>query len=802
MLRNYFIIAARHLTRHKLFSSINILCLSIGITFCLLIGVYVLNEKNVNSTIKDADNQYVIKSRWKKENLGLDITSIAPLAKAMKQAYPGLVDGYYRFNPVTNIVSAGDKHFQEEISIGDTTLVSLYGFPLLYGDEKKAFKDNSSAVITEQLAQKLFGRTDVINETITINTTTGTKQDYAVSAVLKKLPYNSVTNFIKGEGYSIFLPSEGSLYFQSTDNMESWDNTFIINLIKLKPGVTPESMKKPFEQVIASHASEIIKSNIQVELAPIKKYYLADNNGAVQKMINTLSFTAAFILLMAIINFVNINIGTSSYRLKEIGLRKVFGGVRKQLIIQYITESLVLTFAAAMLSLLLYELLLPVFNQVMNTQLTSFWNFDVTKILYLLGLVVGVGFISGIYPALVLSSSNTINAIKGKMDSAKAGLVLRKGLLIVQFTLAIVVFINALNIAQQVKYCFTKDLGYNKDQVLVVSAMPKQWDSTGVLKMEMIRNEFIKNAAVKTASLSFEVPDRKPPNSYDFRVEGSPNAAAIQIPTMSADENYASAFQLTIKEGNFFTAKTGYVPAQIVLNESAVKALGMTYPVVGKRITIPSAGATVIVAGVIKDYNYSTLQEQVGPVAYVQVKDVNNYRYISVKLAGNDVSNSMAQLKNKWQQMSPGTPFEYFFMDEKFQSLYQSELQLQKASGIATWLTMVIVFMGIFGVVAFTLTKRIKEIAMRKVLGADARKIITLFIKDYALLILIANIIAWPLAFSITNKWLQNYAYRIEQSWTTFAFVGAVSFATAFILIAVQCYKVAMENPMKSLRTE
>ena len=801
MLKNYFIIAVRHLTRHKLFSTINILCLSIGITFSLLIGSYVLNEKKINTNLKDIDNQYVMKSKWKKENLGLDITTLAPLPKALKETYPDLIEGYYRYNPVTNIVSAGDNHFKEDIAIGDTSLVSMYGFKVLYGDEKHAFKNNNAAVITESLALKLFGKKDALNQTISITNTTGSKQDYLVSAVLETVPYNSVTNIISGDGYNVFLPSEGNHYFQGPDPMISWANAYVLGMIRLKKGIIPADLTRPMQQMINERAPANIKGNLEIDLSPVKDYYLKDNNSAIQKLLTTLAFVAGFILLMAIINFININIGTSSYRLKEIGLRKVFGGERKQLIIQYLTESLILTFIATLLSLLLYQLLLPVFNQVMSTTLSPVWKFDITKFGLLALLVFGVGMISGIYPAFVLSASNTINAIKGKMGSAKNGLFLRRSLLVIQFTLAIVVFINALNISRQVSFCFTKDLGYSKDQVMVVSAIPKQWDSAGVMKMETIRNEFLRTPSVSSAALSFEVPDRKPPNSYDLIPENSINTQPVNIPATTADEHYASTFQLKMREGSFFNSNGSYTPAQIVLNEAAVKALGLSSPI-GKKLRIPSANATLTVVGVVKDYNYSSLQERVGPVAFVQVRDVHTYRYISVKLASTDINKTIARLKDKWKALAPSAPFEYFFMDEKFQSLYKSELQLQKAAEIATWLTLAIVFMGIFGVVAFTLTKRTKEIAMRKVLGAGADNIIILFIKDYALLILLANIIAWPLAFSITNKWLENYVYRIQQSWGTFILVGTITFVTSFLLITIQCYKTALANPVKSLRTE
>lgn len=523
----------------------------------------------------------------------------------------------------------------------------------------------------------------------------------------------------------------------------------------------------------------------------------------VRRMIRVLSLAAFFILLMAVINFVNINIGTSSYRLKEIGLRKVFGGANRQLILQFVTEALLLTGIATVFSLVLYEVLRPVFDQVLNTRLQSFFDLNTNTFFYLLAVVFVTGFVAGIYPAFVLSSSRIVNAVKGKVDSARGGLLVRKGMLMVQFTLAVIVFICALTVSRQVSYIFSKDIGYDKEQVLVLTAFPKQWDSIGTNKMISNRNVLAQLPDVKNVSLSFEIPDRKPPNSIAMQpVNG--DGRTVLVTSCGVDENYAATFGLQVLSGTCFAQFGGFIPNQIVLNESAVKALGLTVAsAVNRQIRNPySPGPTFTIAGVIKDYNYSSLQERIQPIAFFNVKDWTSYRYMSLKLNTSNIAETILRIKDEWKELSPNAPFEYTFMDEKFQSLYKSELQLKKAADIATVLNLVIIFLGVFGIVTFTLLKRTKEIAVRKVLGADVWQIILLFVKDYAWLILAANGIAWPITYLATNKWLEGYAYRVNQAVAPYVIAGMVVFTAAFLLIAVQCRKAALTNPVKSLRTE
>lgn len=768
----------------------------------MLIGVYILKQESVNTDIKNIDRQYVIKSKWKVKDMGMPITTVEPLPSALKKSYPQLVANYYRFNPVTNVVSAGDNHFKENIAICDTTLVSMYGFELLHGNKEHAFLNNGSAVITESLAKKLYGTADVLNKTVSITNTTSTKQDYIISAVLKDMPYNTVTHYYNPDGYNLYVPFEGNQFFSNQAYAESWNNIYIPGLIELQPGVSPKDLAKPMAELLSLNLPANIKGLLEPELVPIKDYYLKENNAAIQKMISILSLVAVFILLMAVINFINISIGTSSYRLKEIGLRKVFGCAKKQLVFQYMTESLVLVSLAGLLSLGFYEIARPLFADMLNTPLDPIWRFGFIKVGLLILLAFTVGIIAGIYPAFILSSSNIIHSIKGKIDSARGGMLLRKSLLVVQFTLASFIFIAALNVSRQVSYFFNKELGYDREKLLVITAFPKQWDSLGIRKMEALRNSLMELPEVRNASMSFEVPDRKPPGAIDLTPGTSGNEQRTLVPVIAADENYASTFGLKLKEGNFLdNYRNSEGPrGEIVLNEAAVKAMGWE-TALNKMVTIPKV-FSFKVTGVVKDFNFSSLQENIGPLAFIHVRDNKSYRYLTVKVQAANMEKALSNIRNKWSELSPGSPFDYSFMDDRFGNLYRPELQLRKAASMATILNLLIVFMGIFGIVAFTLARRVKEIAVRKVLGADVKNILFLFFKDYGILMIIANIIAWPLVYLATDRWLQNYAYRVQQDIYPYLLVTIILFVTAFLFIAAQCYRAAAGNPVKSLRAE
>lgn len=806
MLRNYFIVALRHLVRHKLFSLLNVSCLAIGITLTMLISAYVVTEKNVNAELRNIDDQYHIKSKWKSENMGMEITSFSPLAKTIKEEYPFLVENYYRFDPARAIVSVDDKHFRVGVAIGDTTFISMYGFHVLHGNQNAPFVNNESAVVTETFANQFFGKTDVVDQMISIQTPAdGRVVVYNISAVLSDLPYNnSITNFT-GRPYQVFLPIHNNQYFQMDgDKGDNWNNANMVNMIQLKKGVSPSEVSKAFAQVLDKYQPAHTRGNIEIQLEDIKTHYLQKNNEAVSKMIVTLLCIAGFILLMTIINFINIHVGTSSYRLKEIGLRKVFGGVKFQLIAQHLLEPFLLTCLSVAISFVLYELLSPLFGLLLSTKIETVWSFAVNHWLFLVSVILVVSILSGLYPAFTLSSLNVVQSAKGKINRVGGKNTLRKALLITQFSLALITFICALTISKQVTYFFNKDLGYSKDQVMIVTSLPRQWDSTGVVRMANIKTELLQTSNVESATLSYDIPDGSFMGNLNVYPPGSENFISMQ--GMSGDEDFASVYGLALIEGSFLKQSgTSTALGYVVLNEAAIKSLGWT-SAVGKTLRLQSGANNyqVTVSGVVKDFHYASMQASVQPLVFAHVNEpfARVYRYFSIKINTSDVSKTIDELKAKCDALFPESGFEYMFMDDRFESMYTSELQLKTAGETASILMLIIMLMGIFGIVSFTLASRTKEIAIRKVVGAKAINIVMLFTKDYAPQMLLANIIAWPLAFILANYWLQAYAYRIQQDIFPYALAAGTMLIAAFALIAIQCFKAAVANPVKDLKSE
>jgi ABC-type antimicrobial peptide transport system permease subunit len=455
-----------------------------------------------------------------------------------------------------------------------------------------------------------------------------------------------------------------------------------------------------------------------------------------------------------------------------------------------------------LLSLIFYSVCRPLFNEILNTTLAALGNFHFMEWIAIAAVVFVVGVLAGIYPAFILSGSEMVSSVKGKLEGTERGMWLRKTLLTAQFTIAIGVFIFSMILSRQVNYFFNNDLGYDKDRLMVITAFPKQWDSVGVAKMESIRNGLLSESVIQDASVSFDIPERTAPNRLAVNPEGRKDNDPLNIESILVDEKYASTYGIHLTEGKFFSNQTGaFVADEAVINESALKSFGWK-TAVGKKIRFTDGNPDVVVTGVVKDFHLTSMQETIEPLVFFQVKAGLIFRFITVKLGPGNLVNSIERVKARWKELSPTAPFEFTFMDEKLQSMYQSELQLKKASGIATGLMILIILFGIFGVLALALTKRTKEIAVRKVLGAEIHHIITLFIKQYAALLLISNMIAWPLTFYFCNKWLQQYAYRVNQPMSLYLIAGIFITIIAFALITLQCLKVALSNPVKSLKTE
>ncbi|GAB3557508.1 ABC transporter permease [Spirosoma fluminis] len=804
MLRSYLKIAWRNLLRRKFYSILNIIGLAVGITFTLLIGSYVWGEFQINRQLRNAGQQCLVQSRWKQENMGMDITTLAPLGPALKAIYPNLVANFYRFYGISATVSKGSNHFRESIQIGDSTLLTMYDFKLLQGNPRTALADPNSIVITAEKALKYFGRTDVLNQSLTVETTGAGKQEFLITGVLQPLPDNSVSHLL-AESNEMFMPVSSVRYFGGEASMQTWLNQYIVTYVELQPGVTPKDLEKPLAHVIATNTPTEIQKNLTAYVTPLTDFYLQSNNGLIRKLIITLTAVALFILLMAVVNFVNIAMGNSSSRLREIGVRKALGGLRRQLTVQFLMEAFVLTAIATVLSVGLYVLFRPLFNDVVGKALPTLTHLPWQHSWLLVVLVLIVGGLAGGYPALYLSAYSSVDSLKGKEKSAREGILFRRSLVTVQFAIAVFVFVGATIVSRQVAYFFNTDLGFKKEAVLTVSSLPRNWSKEGVIRMEAARDQFARLPGVTSASLSYEIPNGNVGNSANLYPQGRDSTQAVSVDLMTTDEHYAETYGIPLKGGRYFHyGQGGYDSTSVVLNESAVKALGYTTAeaAVGQLIRFQNFPLTYRVRGVVQDFHVGTMHKSIQPIAIGQIQALPIYRFFSFRLAPGTTKQTMAGIEQKWHELFPDAPFDYAFIDQTLEKLYRTELQLEKAAYVATGLALLIVLLGVIGLVSLSVARRTKEVGIRKVLGASVPDIVGLFLKEYVWVMVIANAMAWPLAYWLISNWLADYAYHTQITWSPFVLVGGLLAILTSVVISAQVFKAALLNPVKSIRTE
>ncbi|MEI9908186.1 MAG: ABC transporter permease [Bacteroidota bacterium] len=779
----------------------NIAGLSAGIAFTMLIAAYAWNELQVNTELKNAGNQYIIQSKWKDPNQGYELATLGPLAKALRENYPDLVANYYRYDGITSNVSKGDKSFREGLQVGDSTMLNMYGFRLRQGDARTALNQPFTAVITTDKAVKYFGKTDVLGQTITIENFSGSRHDFMITGVMDKFARNSVTHLVDDYPNDMYVSISNLDFFGRNMN---WDNPSIAGYVELQKGVTPGDLEKPLQYLVSQNAPSHISKNLVPYLVSLKEYYLVANNGLVKKMLYALSAIALFILLMAIINFVNLSVSRSSARMREIGIRKVLGGLKRQLIIQFLAESIILVFFAALLAMAAYLLTKDLFSNILDKEIPALSAFPLYFITLPLALTLIVGLLAGIYPAFVLSSLKSVDSLKGKLKTIKEKIWLRKSLVAFQFCISAIVFIGAIIISRQVNFFFSKNLGYNKDFILSAQ-VPRDWTKAGVTRMENIRRQFASMPQVSDVTLSFEVPNGNNSGNWFIYKADADSASAISTQELFTDEYYALTYNVPMAAGEFFSAPGALTDSfRLVINETEAKALGWenAQDAIGRQLKFRQNASLFTVAGVVKDFHFGSMQETIKPVTFLHVGLTNVFRFFSFKLKPGNTGNSIAALQKQWSALMPGAPFEYKFMDDTLKKLYKSELQLKQASYTATILSFVIVLLGVTGLVSLSIQKRTKEIGIRKVLGSSVSSIITLFMKEFLWVIFIAGVIACPVAWFIMNGWLSDYAYRISLTAAPFVIsVAGLALITA-LLIVVQTIKAGTANPVKNLRTE
>ena len=802
MFSKYIKIAWRNLVKHKVYSLISVLGLSIAILFLLMASVYVWSETRINKNLKNANNQYFLRSNWKDPNMGPDITSVGPLAKRLKETYPNLVANYYRWDGISSVVSRGDIHLRQGIQLGDSTLLSMFGFNLKYGNPATALLEPYSVVVTKELASKYFNRENVVGESLSIRSFSGSSHDFKITGVLADIPENAVTKINADNSNQCFIPVNTLSFFGRLD-FENWVNIYLPSYIELRDGVKPADLDGPIKKILAENTNAEIHNNLSVELVNLgQQYYVNKGSDFGKKVLKSLIFTAIFILLMAMVNYTNISIGSSAGRSKEIGLRKVLGGRKSDIVIQFLTESLILSLFAVLLSLAAYPLLKELFEKLVGKAMPSLSSLPNYFLLIPLALGVVVGLLAGLYPALVMSSRNVINALKGKFSDIHVNTIVKRTLIGFQFTIAIVVLVAAIIVSQQIDKFFGDSLGYDKE-FIVSSQVPRDWTHEGTRKMLRVRAEFAKLPQVQSVTLSYEIPDGM--NGFDplIYTASSDSTKAKSMQQLVTDAFYLETYKIPMKAGSNYTA-TETDSSKVVINETAVKALGWStnQEAIGQQLKVVGNPFVFTVKGVVSDFHFNSLQQETKPIIMLQSTLVNNYRFLSFKLKPGNIAESIKAVETKWASLLPGSSFEYSFMDQTLERLYGSELQMKRAAMLSTAIAFVLVLMGILGMVSFSIQKRMKEVGVRKVLGAPSISILHLFFKEFLGLILIAGIVASPVAYLLMNKWLDNYVYRITITATPFLLAISVVLLVTILLIAVRTRRAVTANPINSLRTE
>lgn len=793
MLKNYLKIAFRNLWKHKVFSLINIMGLTVGMSACLLISMYVNFELTYDAFHSKADRIYrlVTDVKTPSETINAGITSWA-FGPTIKQDFPE-VEAYTRLNGGSFLVRKGNIKFQEEATVfADSSLFRVFDFKLIQGDPKTALKEPLSLVFTEKAARKYFGDADPLGQTLLLS---GEGLPAKVTGVMKDIPENSL---IKGDMF-VSMSTMTQRFNRGID--EQWGNFGATTYLLLKPGTDSKSLEKKLPAYLERRAGKLMRESkmfYTLFLEPLLSVHLSSERDVAEKgsmnNVYVFSVVAVFILLIACINFVNLTTARSAERAKEVGIRKVVGAARTLLARQFVSESVMLCLIAFVFSILLSAVLIPLFNNLAGKIITTgiFSNPAFPALMLLAAILIGI--LAGIYPALVLSSFEPVTVLKGRFTTSVRGILLRKGLVTVQFAISIALIIATMVVYIQMNYMRNRDLGFSKDQMLVVN-------TEGDPKREAFKQSLNGLAGVKSTAASSSVPGSSNPGAYSEIENKSGDLQIANLDLYFVDFDYIPVFGLKMAAGRPFSRDFGTDTTQaMVINEAAAKLFGYSKPeeAIGRRFK--QWGREGKIVGVIKNFHFRSLQETIKPLT-MRIEPGGS-QLVSVKIDGARLKETVAAVEEKWKVAMPDRPFSYYFMDEFFDRQYRTEERFEKLFFNFAILAIFISCLGLLGLASYSTMQRTKEIGVRKVMGASISSIVGLLSKDFLKLVLIAFVIASPIAYFGMDRWLQNFAYRTDIYWWIFAIAAILSTGIAFITVSFQSIKAAVMNPVKSLRTE
>lgn len=785
LFKNYMKIALRNMLKHKMYSFINIIGLSIGISCCLLIALCISFKLSYDNYHKDSDRIYRIGLNTISNSGKLANTNISYLlAPFLKERFPQIekaanIMQHRRFNDL--IIKKDDRVFYANNFVrADNEIFDILSLHFIKGNPENALTNPGTIVISEKTSEKYFGNDDPIGETINVNS-----NDVIVTGVMANAPINTIFN------YDFIASLKGN---EIPDWANNWDIYDAAAYVKFKPDIDLNNTLKQIDIEVNKVKPRKGGERYSYFLIAIKDIHLYFSN---KTYLYVFSVIPVLILFIACFNFINLSISRSATRAKEVGIRKVVGAFRKQLIYQFIGESLLITIFAAVTALYIASMLLPFINKIMNVQFSFSDLISLKLFMFLLFMIFLSGIIAGCYPAFFLSAFKPVSILKGTLISGKSGGGLRKIMVIAQFAISIILIIGTVIVYKQFHYMRNTNLGFNKEQKLIIP-INEEANISGIYKS--LKNEFLNHTQISGATVSYKVPGRMN-NWGEVKLLGEVEDKSWQMRFLSVDEDFIDNYNIKIVAGEPFKKGMSFNKEKtFIINEAAVRAFGWNSisNAIGKRMNIWGKDGEII--GVVKDFHVTGLQRKIDPLViniYPQL-----FEMITLSISDENITETLSFVEDKWRELLPGIPFEYFFLDTDFDRNYRTEEIIGKMLGAFTFIGLLIACLGLFGLAAFTAQQRTKEVGIRKVLGASVKSIVFLLGKEFIKWIIIANLIAFPIAYLVMNKWLQNYAYRISMGIWTFILSGMIALITALITVSYQAFKVANTNPVNSLKYE
>jgi putative ABC transport system permease protein len=805
MLKNYFKIAWRNILRHKAYAGINIIGLAIGVAACLLILQYVSFELSYENFHVNKERIYRIQQdRYDNGKLSTQWAAgaYAP-GNSFKDAIPEIEDYVKLLQRGEVVTEVNNQPLKiQKMFYASESFFKIFTYPLLSGDKNTALKEPYTAAISETTAKTVFGNTNVIGKTLQLNR----RDNYKITAVFKDAPVNTQLKPNLLLSYTTFI--KRNLPDNNPETAWMWDGC--LTYVTLRAGANPAAVEKKFPAIVEKAVGvEMKKFNASVtyHLQPLNDIHLyshymmePETNGD-GKTTYLLLGIALFIVVIAWVNYVNLATARAITRAKEVGIRKAIGSQRRQLIIQFLSESVVLNGLALVLAMIIVLVAIPGFNRLTghNLSFSLFTEGDFWLGLLIL-FVVGV-FFSGMYPAFILSGFKPVEVLKGKLSSTRQSAVLRKSLVVFQFAASLFLLIGTVTVYQQIQFMRKQSLGLNVDQTLVVTPPSVGVDSTYPGRLKSFKETLQKQSAIGNVTVSTSIPGEAVGwNAGGIKLVGTDENTQKQYRVIGIDQDYIKTYGLKIIAGRAFSKDFGSENNSVIYNRKAAEQLGFNDPqqAVGKKIDFWGQQYTIV--GVSENFHQQSLKEMYEPLILRYADGWSGY--LSIKTSPGQATQTIAAVKNAWNLFFPGNTFDYFFLDDHFDNQYKADQRFGKVFSLFTGLAILVACLGLFGLASFTTLQRTKEIGIRKVLGASVAGILRLLYREFVVLLAISFVIAAPLAWFSMHKWLQDYAFRIDMQWTYFLlpFFGII--AVALITVSFQSVKAALANPVKSLRTE